>query len=51
METPKVTDALRDLLEQIDAGEIEATAAQRAYLAGALDALTGTLQLDLRTEN
>lgn len=31
--------ALRETLRQIDAGEVTATAAQRAYLSGALGAL------------
>lgn len=30
---------LREVLAQVDAGEVEATARQRAYLAGAVDAL------------
>ncbi|GAA1340468.1 hypothetical protein [Arthrobacter roseus] len=32
-------EALERVLEQIDAGQLEATTAQRAYIAGALDAL------------
>ena len=31
-------EALQRVLEQIDAGEIEATDAERAYIAGAVDA-------------
>lgn len=36
---PEVIDGLRALLKAIDAGRIEATLAQRAYLAGAVDTL------------
>jgi hypothetical protein len=37
---PEVIEGLRALLAAIDAGRIEATDAQRAYLVGAIDALT-----------
>jgi hypothetical protein len=36
----EVIGGLRALLAAIDAGQIEATDAQRAYLAGAVDTLT-----------
>jgi hypothetical protein len=39
--TPDSADGIRDTLAMIDRGEIEATDAQRAYLAGALHGLTG----------
>jgi hypothetical protein len=35
-------EALRDILASIDAGELEATDTERAYIAGALHGLTGT---------
>jgi hypothetical protein len=35
----EVAEGVRALLTAIDAGEIEATVAQRAYLAGAVDTL------------
>lgn len=35
----EVAEGLRALLEAIDAGRIEATDAQRAYLQGAVDSL------------
>jgi hypothetical protein len=37
---PEVIEGLRALLRAIDAGDIEVTVAQRAYLAGAMDTLT-----------
>lgn len=37
---PEVIEGLRSLLAAIDAGRIEATDAQRAYLQGAVDSLT-----------
>jgi len=39
MDREPVIQALDELLEQIDAGDVEATAPQRAYLQGAADAL------------
>lgn len=39
MDIRAAANALADVLEQIDAAEVEATAEQRAYLAGALDTL------------
>jgi len=39
-ETARQTAAnLREVLAQVDAGQVQATARQRAYLAGAADAL------------
>jgi hypothetical protein len=35
----RAREALRKVGEQIDDGEIEATTVQRAYIAGAVDAL------------
>jgi hypothetical protein len=40
LSVPEVIGGLRALLAAIDAGRIEATDAQRAYLAGAVDTLT-----------
>lgn len=39
MENESVVQALDELLAQIDDGELEATAPQRAYVQGAADAL------------
>lgn len=38
-QTRRALDALREVLRQIERGELEATRAQRAYLRGAVDAL------------
>ena len=37
---PGIIEGLRSLIAAIDDGRIEATDAQRAYLRGAIDALT-----------
>lgn len=42
-------DALRDLVAQIDAGEVVADEGQRAYLAGAIGALEALLSKDSHT--
>lgn len=41
----EVAAGLRELLAAIDAGEMEATEVQRAYLAGAMDVL-GALAME-----
>jgi hypothetical protein len=37
----RAADALREVVEQIDAKQLEATDGQRAYIAGAVQGLTG----------
>jgi|GEM_PF-5951757 len=39
VEARSSADALRDVLAQIDAGQVKATNVERAYIAGALAAL------------
>lgn len=46
LSVPEVIGGLRALLAAIDAGRIEATDVQRAYLAGACDALDALADLD-----
>ncbi|MGH3439415.1 MAG: hypothetical protein ACRDRN_23515 [Sciscionella sp.] len=41
---PEVIEGLRALVKAIDAGRIEATAVQRAYLEGAMDTLTAVAE-------
>jgi len=39
LDTGEAAAAVRGVLAAVDAGEVEATSAERAYLAGALDVL------------
>ena len=46
MDVIAASQALEAVLEQIDDGELKATTAQRAYIAGALDSLMALSQPD-----
>lgn len=46
-EIERAAASLREVLASIERGEVEATPSERAYLAGAINALRGVLTLDV----